>query len=371
LSIRGFTHGMVAAATAVAVAGCAGEDPATSEDAAKSSALASAGVYAYLTVEFGESWQDTESQMFVMNGTEEIGRSDPLLLAERPQFTADGRYAFTLPAFLDEIIVIAVDSGRTTSVPCEGCGDRQTDCHCQIVAPIGGSQIAWLAGPDNHLVRVDLAARTPTPQPTAITLPTEDGFLDEKRLPNLIAGTDGAALASYPGVLPGDDLLPAYLVTLDNPPRRLDPGRPDSTDEATFSPDATRVALTGNQENACATVTVVDVASGTGETAPVSAEPGTTCANHDVYIESLWWDQDGSLNLTFEPDDQNTTVKAGQRQLEGGRWVETHTGPASEVRQLSAGTATIQGDAPGTLHIEADGERAEVDTDVRYLTTAP
>jgi hypothetical protein len=41
------------------------------------------------------------------------------------------------------------------------------------------------------------------------------------------------------------------------------------------------------------------------------------------------------------------------------------------VRQLSAGTATIQGDAPGTLHIEADGERAEVDTDVRYLTTAP
>ncbi|MBB4908818.1 hypothetical protein [Actinophytocola algeriensis] len=309
--------------------------------------------------------------MLVMDGTEEIGRSGPLLLADRPVFTTDGRYAFTIPSFLDEIIVVSVDSGETTSVPCEGCGDRQSACHCQIVVPIGGSQIAWLAGPDNHLVRTDLAAESPAPRRTDITLPTEDGFLDEKLVPNLIAGTDGAALASYPGVLPGDDLLPPYLVTIDGKPRRLAPDRPDSIDEAVFSPDGTQVALTGNQESTCATVTVTDVASGKGETAPVNAEPGTTCDGHDVYIESLWWDRDGTLNTTFEVDDANTTAEKGQRRLEGGRWVAAGTGPAGEVRQLSAGTATIEGDAPGTLYVETDGERADIDTHVRYVTAAP
>lgn len=363
------------AAIALVLAGCAGEAPAPAEPPA------SAGVYAYLTVEFGESVQDTESRMHVMDGTEEIGRSEPLLLGDRPLFTADGRYAFVLPAFLDEIVVVSVDSGETTSVPCEGCGDRQTECHCQIVAPIGGSEIAWLAGPDNRLARVDLAAKSPTPRQTDITLPAQDGFLDEKRIPNLIAGTDGAALASYPGVLPGDDLQPAYLVPLDGAPRQLAPDRPDSIDEAVFSPDGSQVAVTGNQEYACATVTVVDVASGKGETAPVSAEPGTTCERHDVYIESLWWDQDGSLNVVFEVDDEYTTTENtttdntapdnGQRRLEGGRWVEAGPEPGSEVRQLSAGTATIEGDAPGTLYVEADGERTEIDTDVRYLTAAP
>lgn len=45
--------------------------------------------------------------------------------------------------------MVSVDSGETTTVLCEGCKDRQTECRCQFVAPIGGSEIAWLAGPDN------------------------------------------------------------------------------------------------------------------------------------------------------------------------------------------------------------------------------
>jgi hypothetical protein len=131
------------------------------------------------------------------------------------------------------------------------------------------------------------------------------------------------------------------------------------------------MALTGNQEHACATVTVVDVTSGKSETAPVSAKPGTTCHNHDVYIDSLWWDQDGTLNVTFQADDENTTAKDGQRRLEGGHWEDVSTAQTGEVRQLSAGTATIQGHVPGTLFVKSNGERTKIDTDVRYLTAAP
>lgn len=365
MSMRWF--GVVVAATAVALAGCTGSGSAPSADASKSPA--SAGVYAYLTVEFGDSWMETKSEMVVMDGAKEIGRSGPLFLTERPVFTTDGRYAFTMPTLGDKIIGVSADGGETKSVPCEGCGDRQSDCHCRIVAPIGGSQIAWLDG-DNHMVVADLAAESPTPRRTDVTLPTVDGFLDKRVSPKLIAGTGGAALAAYPSEsMSGDAVQPAYLVTLDDPPRRLDPGRPDSIDEAVFSPDGTRVALTGNQEFICATVTVVDVKSGKGETARVSAAQGAKCDNHDVYIDSMWWDRDGTLNVTFDADDKNTAAKGGQSRLEGGRWVESGTGPDTEKRRLSAGTATIQSDR--TLSVERDGERIEIDTDVRYLTAAP
>ncbi|GAB3450541.1 hypothetical protein [Actinophytocola sediminis] len=366
MSIRGFVLGM-AVVVITATAGCAGADPAPAEDAPPPSA----GVYAYGTVTFGESALDTESELLVMDGTKKIGSSGPLLLGDRPVFTTDGAYVYTLPSFLDEIIVISVADGEKTSVPCTGCGDRRTECRCQVVAPVGGSRLAWLEGADNHLVRVDLAAESPTPQPTDITVPTENGFLDEKLMPNLIAGTDGAALASYPGKLPGDDLLPAYLVPLEGTPRRLDTGRPDSIDEAIFSSDGTRIAVTGNQEYACSTVTVVDVASGKGATAPVSAKPGTTCEQKDVYVESLWWDLDGTLNVVFEVDRENSTADNSQRRLTDGAWVDAGTGQDNEVRQLSAGTATIQGQAPATLYLETDDDRTEIDTDVRYLTVAP
>ncbi|MGK5531263.1 hypothetical protein [Streptomyces sp. URMC 129] len=373
VSVRGFARGVVVAGIAVALSGCSGTAPPGDGAAPESPAAppSSAGVYAYLRVEFGDDWAETASELVVMDGAEEIGRSEPLFLATRPVFTADGRYAFTMPSLLDEIVVVSADSGETRSVPCEGCGDRQADCDCQFVAPIGGSRIAWLDG-DHRLVVTDLADASPAPRQTDITLRTEDGFLDERVSPSLIAGTDGAALAAYPhGSLPGDDLMPAYLVTLDGEPRRLETGRPDSIEEAAFSPDGTRVALTGSQEYACATVTVVDVASGRGETAPVSAEPGTTCDAKDVYIDSLWWDRDGGLNVTCEADDENATAADGQRRLEGGRWVDAGTAPAGEVRRLDDGTATIEGDGPGTLVVESDGERAEIDTDVRYVTAAP
>jgi hypothetical protein len=361
---RGLT---IVAALAVALAGCTAEGAGPAEDAP----VPSAGVYAYLTIEFGASWQETESELLVMDGTEKVGTSGPLLLADRPQFTTDGKYVFALPSLVDGITVISVESGETTTVPCEGCGDRQTECLCQFLAPIGGSEIAWLAGTDNHLVRVDLSAASPTPRPTTLTVPSADGFLDEVRVPNLIAGTDGAALASYRGILPGDDILQPWLLPLDGQPRQLPTGRADSTDEAVFSPDGTQVALTGGQEYTCASVTVADVATGAGQTAPVSAEPGTSCAEHDVYVESLWWDGDGPLNVVFEVPEENTTADNSQRRLEGGRWVDAGHGADKEVRQLSDGTATIDGEAPATLHIERDGERTKVDTDVRYLTAAP
>ena len=124
----------------------------------------------------------------------------------------------------------------------------------------------------------------------------------------------------------------------------------------------------GNQEYACARVTV---ASGTGVTAPVSAEPSTTCDDHDVHIGSLWWDRDGTLNVVFT-DDQDPTRKEtderDQRRLEAVVGSRPAPEPGSEVRQLSAGTATLQ---ERTLYLEADGDRTEIDTDVNSVTAAP
>ncbi|UCM88105.1 hypothetical protein [Streptomyces marincola] len=375
---RTFVVGVLVAALAAASAGCSGDGDAPSGSGSPSPSPApppSAGGYAYVKVEFGQSWTDTRSQLIVMDGGEEIGRSDPLFLAGRPLFTSDGRHAFVLPSLLDEIVVISADTGETRSVPCEGCEARQTECHCQVVAPIGGSRIAWLDG-ENRLVVTDLADAAPTPRPTDVTLPEQDGFLDERVVPNLIAGTEGAALAAYPhGSLPGDDLMPAFLVTPDDEPRRLDPRRPDAIEEAAFSPDGTRVALTGSQEYACTTVTVVDVASGRGETAPVLAAPGTECEGVDAYIDSMWWDPDGSLHVSYEIDEgdtwsqESTAPEQYQRRLHEGRWVDADVGRATEQRQLSAGTATIRGD--GTLLVGSGGRQTEIDTDVRYLIAAP
>ncbi|WP_067968067.1 WD40 repeat domain-containing protein [Nocardiopsis trehalosi] len=356
------------AAVAVALAVPSGDGPAPSEGATESPAAA--GVYAYMRVEFGESWMSTQGEMVVMDGTERIGGTPFGLVGTRPVFTTDGRYVFTV-ILGDELGVVSTENGEAASVSCEGCGDRQLECQCQTVVPVGGSRVAWLDG-DDHVVVIDLADASPEPQRTDVALPTEDGFLDERVRPHLIAGTDGAALAAYPhGSLPGDDVLPAYLVPLDGEPRRLDPDRPDSIEEAAFSPDGTRVLLTGDQEYACATVTVVDVASGEGETAPVHAEPGEECETHDVYIDALWWDPDGTANVYFQVDEQDAENNAeeGQRRLDGERWVETGTDPLTEQRSLTTGVTVALRD--WTLSLDADGERTEIATDVRYVTAAP
>ena len=312
---------------------------------------------------------ETKSRMVVMDGAEQIGRSEPLLLADPPVFTTDGRYVFTLPTYGDRIIAISTETGKARSVPCEGCSDRQLECHCQLVAPIGRSQLAWLDG-DNRLVIADLASESPKPEPTDITLPTEDGFLDERLQPRVIAGTEGAVLVAYADRgLPGDDLQPIYLVRPGAEPRELDPNRPDSIEQAVFSPDGSRIAVTGNQEYACATVTVVDVDSGKGETAPVSAEPGAKCKVRDVYIDTMWWDRDGTLNTTVQADDEHSDATGGQRRYRQGKWSEAEIGNATAVHQLRAGTATIRGD--GSLVVEAAGERSRIDNHVRYLTAAP
>lgn len=357
---------VAAAVIAVAVAGSSGDGSTPSAKAPESTVAA--GVYAYMRIEFADDWTQTQGELVVMDGTERIGSAPFGLLGTRPEFTADGRYAFTL-LLGDDLAVVSARNGKARTVTCEGCSDRQLKCQCQLVVPIGASRVAWLDGA-HHLVVMDLSAAAPTPRRTDTTVPVEDGFLDERISPNLIAGTDGTALAAYPhGSLPGDDLLPAYLVTPDGKPRRLRPGRPDSIEEAAFSADGTHLALTGNQEYACASVTVVDVASGKGKTAPVSAQPGVKCKEHDVYVDSLWWDRDGSLNADVQADDDHPTAEDGQRRLEDGRWVAASTGPAVTEHHLDAGAKAVRDD--WTLYVTVDAKRTKIDTKVRYVTVAP
>jgi hypothetical protein len=148
----------------------------------------------------------------------------------------------------------------------------------------------------------------------------ETDFVDEVIHPQLIAGTDGLAVASYPGES-FDAAAPIFLVPLEGEPRRIDAIRPDSVDQAAISPDRSQVALTGSREFACATVTLVHLASDTGETTPVQAQPGTTCEREDAYISALWWDADGSLYVEFESADEVIDLDVRRRFEDGGGWM--------------------------------------------------
>jgi hypothetical protein len=374
MALHKIAVGVGAVVTAAVVAlvvltGSSGDGEASGDDA---KTPMPAGVYAYMTVDFGESWEETTTELIVADGTERVGRAPISLLGTSPLFTSDGRYAFTL-TLGDEIVVMSAKTGKVTTAPCDGCSDRNLECQCQTVVPFGGSEVAWL-GRGNRLTTLDLGAgprgRPGEPRTLDATVPVADGFLDEKIKPTLIAGTDGAALAAYPPAgLPGDDLHPAYVVTAGAEPRKLDPDRPDSIDAAAFSPDGTQVALTGDQEDTCATVTVADIASGKGETTPVHAEPGTKCDAVDVFIDSLWWDEDGTLNVYFQASDDAPGAEDGQRRLDGGAWVAPARNAADETHRLRGG-ATVTRDG-WKLYVRDGGKRTRIDGGVRHVTVAP
>jgi len=117
--------------------------------------------------------------------------------------------------------------------------DRQAECDCQFLAPVGGSKVAWLDGPDNRPVALDLAAESPVPRRTGITVPTMD-VPGEEQVPNLLAGTDGTVVAAYPPESLGGDLRPAYLVPLDGERRPLAPDRRIPSRRPSSAPTAPR-----------------------------------------------------------------------------------------------------------------------------------
>lgn len=331
-------------------------------------------VYAYAMVDFGQSWMDTSSDLVVMDGTRRVGRTSLGLLGTDPTFTVDGRYVFSLPMAGSEVIAISVATGKVTKVTCEGCSDRNLECQCQTVVPIGGSEIAWLDA-TNHLVLADLAAKTPAPRQAAATVPISHSSYKDIQ-PQLFAGTNGSVLAAYPDPL-ADKAGTVYLVTPDGPPRQLTPNRPDGMQSATFSPDRTKVALAGaGQQNACATVTIVDITSGQGQTTnPVMAAPSVTCAPRDGYVSEMWWDHDGVLNVYYQPNGRDSLIGASQRRLDGDRWVAADVEPVSQAHQLN-GAATALLSHPGVrdqdvLYVEIDGHRTRIERKVNYVTAAP
>jgi hypothetical protein len=330
-------------------------------------------VYAYTMVDFGKSWMETNSDLVVMDGTRRVGRTSLGLLGTDPAFTVDGRYAFSLPMAGSEVIAISVATGKVTKVTCEGCSDRNLECQCQTVVPIGGSEIAWLDS-TNHLVLADLAANTPAPRQATATVPTSRNSYKDIQ-PQLFAGTNGSVLAAYPDPL-AEEAGPVYVVTPDDPPRQLTPNRPDGMESATFSPDGTKVALAGaGQQNTCATVTIVDIASGQGQTSPVMAAPGAICAPRDGYVGEMWWDHDGVLNAYYQPNGQDSLIGASQRRLDGDRWVAADVEPVSQAHKLNEG-ATALLSHPGVrdqdvLYVEIDGHRTRIERKVNQVTAAP
>jgi hypothetical protein len=105
---------MGVAAIAVALAGSSGEGAAPSVKASKSPA--SAGVYAYMRIEFGEnSVMETQGELVVMDGTEQIGSAPFGFVGTRPEFTTDGQYVFT-ELLGDELAVVSAESGNDTEV---------------------------------------------------------------------------------------------------------------------------------------------------------------------------------------------------------------------------------------------------------------
>lgn len=326
-------------------------------------------VYAYIRIDFGQTIYDSTSRLVLMDGEEFIG-AETFVLAQDPVFTLDGEFVFVRASFLNEITAISVSTGETVTVPCEGCDDHFLECHCQAVVPVGGSMIAWLNASD-RLVYADLAADPPTVHETSTVLPTEVRWGDEVIHPQLIAGTDGLAVASYPGES-FDASAPIHLVPLEGEPTRLDAIRPDSVDQAAFSPDGAQVALTGDREFTCTTVTVVDIASGAGETTPVSADPGTTCERQDQIITAMWWDTEGLLNVIFESSEDDVDAPV-HRRLEDGLWVDAET---TDTYPLNADTALQIRDLDdevnhSILELVTNGEPQRIDYNVSAVTLAP
>jgi hypothetical protein len=343
-----------------------------------------ANVYAYLKVEnSGDSWATMESRLVLMDGTEYIGGED-LLLGDDPLFTLDGAYVFSRVPLLDEIVAISVADGESFTVPCEGCDDLMTECFCQGVVPVGGSRIAWLDA-ERRLVLVDLAAESPAPQQTGVVVPTAEGMFDPE-LPALVAGADGLALAAYPGELYGSP-TPIYMVPLEGEPRKLDGVRPDSVRAAAFSADGAQVALVGTDDSTCTTITVLEVASGQGTTAPVVAEPGAACNGQDVYVNSIWWDPDGVLNAYCAPDYYAADGTAElQRRFEGGAWVAAHDDDLEQhLLDSGASVSVVRSDVPDdftgdvpdepqffkVLEFTANGETHRIDHSVSNVVIAP
>lgn len=328
-------------------------------------------VYAYTTIHFGQSIVETTSDLVVMNGAEEVGRTPLGGLATDPAFTTDGRYAFSLGG--NGVMAISAATGKVTSVPCEGCFDRQLECQCQTVVPFGASTVAWLDSA-NRLVRTDLAAKKPGQEPTATTAPTWPNDWDEQVVPQLLAGAEDTVLVGYPRSLsmqPG----PLYLAGPDGQPRQLTTDRPDPVEAAEFSPDGGELAVWGAPEsNECATVTVVDIAASAATTTPVAtSEP---CTTRDGYVGELWWDHDGALNVYFQPDDQQTTLSgATQRTFAGDTWKAADVDKATQEHRLAEDTTAVLSH-PGIrdendLYVVVDGKRTRVEREVNRVVAAP
>ena len=362
---QGWLRVGVAGVICALVVGC-GADPAGEETPDRP---APPRVYAYTTFHVGQSVLDTRSDLVLMNGTDEVGRA-ALGLGTAPAFTTDGRYAFSLAG--DEVHAIAVETGKVTSVPCDGCYDRFLECQCQTVVPFGASTVAWLDS-TNRLVRADLAARQPAAEPTTTTAPTWPNDWDEQVVPQLLAGAEDTVLVGYPHSLstkPG----PLHLAGPDGRIQPLTTDRPDTVEEAEFSPDGTELALWGAPEaNECATVTLVDIAAGVAKTTPVAAS--APCTTRDGYVGALWWDHDGTLNVYFQPDGSDTLVGATQRTLAGDTWKAADVAKATQEHRLAQDTTVVLSN-PGVrdkdvLFLEVDGKRTTVEREVNRVVLAP
>jgi WD40 repeat protein len=274
---------------------------------------------------------------------------------------------------LDEITAVSVATGDVISVPCEGCDERFSGCSCSPIVPFGDSRIAWLDA-DNRLVWADLAEETPTVQTTETVVPTAPEAFEDA--PLLVAGTDGLALAGYPREL--WDVSPIYLVPFEGEPRRLDGIRPDSVETAVFSPDGSQLAITGQDSYSCTTVTVLDVASEQGETSPVSAESGAVCETKDVYITSMWWDPDGTLNVYVQPDDSAGGENV-HRRLEDGQWTDAAEDADMATYRFGSGAtvAVSSANADGdetldrVLEFAFEGDSGRIDHSVSSVVVAP
>ncbi|HEY1179182.1 MAG TPA: hypothetical protein VGF17_23760 [Phytomonospora sp.] len=326
------------------------------------------GGYAYLKVEFGQSWLDTKSTLVVMDGTRRIGSAE-LLLGTGPLYTADGRFVFTAATIGDTITAISTETGAVSTVPCEDCGDTDMNCLCQMVVPVGGSAVAWL-DKKGRLVTADLSASPAVPVESGTVVPLEDGFLDEKLYPALLAGRDGVALAAYPtNDRPADEPTPAYLVTPGEEPRRLDVDRPDAMEIAAFSPDGTAVAVGGEREYVCATLTLADVGTGGGTTSPLRAAQGVTCETQDAFVDELWWERDGSLNAYYEESDGGQGGDDVHARFDGTRWAPAGVDLNRQTRVLATGASVVLDD--WALSLAGDGTSVAVDTEVRHVVAAP
>lgn len=312
----------------------------------------------------------------VGNGTKVVGEASSDGASTLPVFTDDHRYAFVWNTTTG-VVAIDTRSGDERRVPCGGC---------TMVVPAGGSKVAWIGdggADDPGVVVTDLSGRE---QPRTVQFqqelepPASDPSV-QSGPPGLIAGSGGTLLLGYPANPAGFSAKSLYLVDADDGAvRRVVSDEAIVNSYAEFSRDGSQIAFaSGARSEACSgdvQVAVIDVASGRSRREP-SVESDQPVPGEGRGVTQVWWVGEQlyaryERTLCKQDGSTQTQVPPTVYRLTDGRWQPLSGVPSWRPlgpRRSVSLAGFDQSNGTGTLVVDLDGKRTEVQQDVLGVST--